>query len=60
LGSDGMPHGVQTALNSAFFPPFPSQKLTLEEFVAGYCMPDMQYGYISIDGQEIKVVVKDE
>ncbi|GEM_PF-1695516 len=55
-----MPHGVQTALNSAFFPPFPSQKLTLEEFVAGYCMPDMQYGYISIDGQEIKVVVKDE
>lgn len=48
LGSDGMPHGVRTALESALFPPHPGQKLTLDEFIAGYCMPDFRNGYIDI------------
>lgn len=38
FGSDGMPHGAYTALKSAFFPPVENQKLSLDEFVAGYCM----------------------
>jgi predicted amidohydrolase YtcJ len=49
LGSDGMPHGVQCALESALFSPFSSQRLTLDEFVAGYCLPDCRDGYIDID-----------
>ncbi|HTP66543.1 MAG TPA: amidohydrolase family protein [Geobacteraceae bacterium] len=48
FGSDGMPHGVQYALESALFPPFPGQTLSLDEFVAGYCMPDLENGFIDI------------
>jgi len=39
LGSDGMPHGKQPALAASLNPPLPHQKLTLQEFVAAYCMP---------------------
>jgi predicted amidohydrolase YtcJ len=49
LGSDGMPHGVRQALENALFPPLPSQRLSLEEFVAGYCMPDFTNGFIDIE-----------
>ena len=48
FGSDGMPHGVQYALESALFPPFPGQVLELSEFVAGYCMPDLENGFIDV------------
>ena len=55
FGSDGMPHGVQNALESALFPPFPrSQALTLDEFVGGYCMPDKTHGYIEVTIDEDK------
>jgi predicted amidohydrolase YtcJ len=36
FGSDGMPHGVEYALQWSLFPPFPGQRLTVEELVAGY------------------------
>ncbi len=36
FGSDGMPHGRGPALRAALAPPFPGQRLTLEEFAAGY------------------------
>jgi len=48
FGSDGMPHGAQYALESALFPPFPGQTLTLDEFIAGYCMPDLENGFIDV------------
>ena len=48
FGSDGMPHGVGRALESSLFPPFPGQRISLEEFIAGYCMPDMRHGHIDI------------
>ena len=48
LGSDGMPHGAADALQMSLFPPLPSQELTLEEFVDGYCMPDLSTGHIEI------------
>lgn len=38
FGSDGMPHGLPVALEASLFPPFASQRLSLEEFRAGYCM----------------------
>jgi len=61
LGSDGMPHGVEAALKYSLFPPFPQQKLTLAEFVAGYCMPDQTHGHIDVEidreGQEVRVSV---
>ena len=48
FGSDGIPHGVQNALENALFPPFPNQRLTLDEFIAGYCMPNKKWGYIEV------------
>lgn len=38
FGSDGMPHGVDAALEASLTPPVPGQKLTLKEFTAGYCI----------------------
>jgi len=60
LGSDGMPHGVQYALESALFPPYEGQRLTLDEFVAGYCMPDETHGHIEVlvDEEESIVTTK--
>lgn len=49
FGSDGMPHGVQFALEQSLFPLYKSQRLTLDEIVAGYCMTDYKNGYIEID-----------
>ncbi len=48
FGSDGMPHGVREALRQSLFPPFPSQTLTLDEFVAGYCVPAGAPGAIDV------------
>ena len=36
FGSDGLPHGVECALQSTLFPPYPGQRLSLEELVAGH------------------------
>ena len=36
LGSDGLPHGLEYAFQWALFPPYPGQRLNLEELVAGY------------------------
>jgi predicted amidohydrolase YtcJ len=61
LGSDGMPHGVHCALESSLFPPFSGQRLTLDEFMAGYCMPDYRNGHIDIvvdyDSRKVKAEV---
>ena len=60
FGSDGMPHGAQYALESALFPPYPGQLLRLDEFVAGYCMPDFANGFIdvAIDEEERSITTK--
>jgi len=49
FGSDGMPHGVEYALKASLFPPYPGQKLSIEEFTAAYCMPDQTHGRIHIE-----------
>jgi hypothetical protein len=36
LGSDGLPHGVEYAFQWTLFPPYPGQRLSPEELVAGY------------------------
>jgi predicted amidohydrolase YtcJ len=61
FGSDGMPHGVEFALQSSLFPPLPSQELTVEEFTAGYCMPDVSTGHIDfeIDRENRLVSIED-
>ena len=48
FGSDGMPHGIDYALKQSLFPPYDDQKLTLEEFTAGYCIENMEVGYIDL------------
>ena len=54
FGSDGIPHGIDYALTMSLFPPLQTQKLTLDEFVAGYCMEDMENGFIDISTDEDK------
>ena len=50
FGSDGMPHGVQPALQQSLFPEggYEGQVLTLDEFIAGYCYPDTTAGSIDV------------
>ena len=36
FGSDGMPHGAACAFRWSISPPYPGQRLTVEELVAGY------------------------
>jgi len=54
FGSDGMPHGVETALESSLFPPYPTQRLTLSEFKKGYCISDKNTGSIDVNIDEDK------
>ncbi|WDP90440.1 MAG: amidohydrolase family protein [Desulfobacter sp.] len=49
FGTDGPPHGVEAAVTACLFPPLDSQRLTLEECIAGYCLPDMEKGRIEIE-----------
>ncbi len=52
FGSDGMPHGVQYALEQSLFPFYQQQKLSIKEFTAGYCMPDKSNGHIVVEVDE--------
>ena len=36
FGSDGMPHGIEYALQWSLFPLYPGQRLTVDELVTGY------------------------
>lgn len=60
FGSDGMPHGIGDGLRQALFPGFPGQRLTLDEFVAGYCWENTEPGHIEIEinQKERKVLTK--
>ncbi|MDC0948754.1 amidohydrolase family protein [Gammaproteobacteria bacterium] len=48
FGSDGMPHGVDYAINQSLFPKVAGQRLSLDEFVAGYCLVDPTVGEIEL------------
>ena len=49
FGSDGMPHGVEYALQWSLFPAFPGQRLTLDELVAGYGTAGTGHSMVEID-----------
>ena len=49
FGSDGMPHGAAFALQQALFPQHEQQRLSLDEFVAGYGSQSAQTFRVSID-----------
>ncbi len=59
FSSDTSINSAEYALKSSLFPPFAGQKLSLEEFVDGYCMPDKSYGeiqfFIDEKNSEIKI-----
>jgi predicted amidohydrolase YtcJ len=48
FGSDGMPTGVEAALQWSLFPPFSSQKLLIQEFIDGYCL-EAEVGRTSVE-----------
>ncbi len=58
LGSDGMPHGAQAALQNSLFPPFPGQQLTLSEFCAAYGMQDNRFGSIRVEVDQQEKTIK--
>jgi predicted amidohydrolase YtcJ len=57
FGSDGMPHGIEYALQWSLFPLYPGQRLTLEELVAGYGVLPGTAGHstLSIDREARRV-----
>ncbi len=54
FGSDGLPYGVEKALESSLFPKYDSQMLTLNEFVEGYCIDKKGLGSIKLQIDEHK------
>jgi predicted amidohydrolase YtcJ len=58
FGSDGMPHGVEYALQWSLFPPFPGQRLTVEELVAGYGLPPEGQGHCTLCVDEERRTVR--
>ena len=59
FGSDGMPHGAPNALQQSLFPAVANQRLSLDEFVAGYCLKSESPGTIKarIDEQRRTVTI---
>jgi predicted amidohydrolase YtcJ len=57
FGSDGMPHGVEYALQWSLFPPFPGQRLTVEEFTSGCGLAPEGHGHtvLTVDEDRRKV-----
>ncbi len=60
LGSDGMPHGIQSAAHHSFFPKIPSQQISIPEFVAAYCLDHLSPGFINLKIDESKKTIKYE
>ena len=56
FGSDGMPHGIEYAIEQSLFPSLESQRLTIDEFQAGYCLPNFDKGHIEVDIENQRVV----
>lgn len=61
FGSDGMPHGIEYALQWSLFPVYPGQRLTVEELVAGYgaCEGKAGTSILEIDGEARRVRLLD-
>ena len=60
LGSDGMPHGIESAAHHSFFPNIPSQQISIAEFTAGYCLDDFSKGAIELKINDLtKTVICD-
>jgi len=57
FGSDGMPHGVEYALQWSLFPPFPGQRLTIAELVAGYGpLPERGWSRVSVGPGPVRLL----
>jgi predicted amidohydrolase YtcJ len=54
LGSDGMPHGIEYALQWSLFPLYDGQRLSLEELVAGYGQ------YEGVKGESVLEIDRDQ
>ncbi|MDD2385831.1 MAG: amidohydrolase family protein [Bacteroidales bacterium] len=54
LGSDGMPTGIEGCIQQSIFPPISEQKLSLDEFVAAYCIDNTNHGHIEIEIDQLK------
>lgn len=60
FGSDGMPDGIAYAATQVLFPPYPAQRLSLDELVAGYGEAEGCSGSVVIDIDEAARIVRVE
>ena len=59
FGSDGMPHGAEYALAWSLFPAHEVQRLSIDEFIAGYSPPDARgHEGVSLEVDEEKRSVR--
>lgn len=57
FGSDGMPHGVEYALQWSLFPAYPGQRLSVDEVIAGYG-PAASRGGVDVEVDEARRQVR--
>jgi predicted amidohydrolase YtcJ len=61
FGSDGMPHGIESAAGQCFLTGLDSQRISVEEFTAAYCLNDNSMGTIELTvDDDVKFEVKTE
>ena len=55
-----MPHGAHEALRQSLFPQggHADQILTLDEFVAGYCLPATTHGHLDVSIEDGRVTTR--
>ena len=61
FGSDGMPHGVESAAQHCFLPGQESQRVTPTEFMAAYGCNDPSHGIIELEiGEQIRFQITEQ
>lgn len=58
FGSDGMPHGLGPALRWALLPPFPGQRLSVDELLAGFGAHPEARGAVTVEVDEARREVR--
>ena len=57
FGSDGMPHGVEFALQWSLFPPHPGQRLTMAELIAGHgALPERGWSRVAVKPGRVRLL----
>jgi predicted amidohydrolase YtcJ len=56
FSSDGMPSGIEFAVQQALFPPYKNQKLTIKELVSGYSIKRARDISLKIENKNVSII----